>query len=431
MDNLWLNLELWRHPESDTSICRLSAESSPFQKEEVVDFLQTVARSLQPPPMQLPPESAFAGDSFTWIGGWDWVDDGAPDHWTMAQSDEARDKLPNGLCAADGSSLGIGTERAKWGFVDAPRRVVYLGYEYIPKTDNEIQVDVIEGTKAVPISTVPGVRVVRNRTSAYSACLSSDGRLIAQIEHLRGNGYISLVSTEDGSARPLASFEHASGGEEISFSPDDKWLLVPSYRGARIINTETGSIKVLTEIFHSSSCWWINEGHLGLLTIGRGKANEPDYDPFVVDFHNFVTGSTGEVVRIIPPEQISSRSSAIWGAIPSGQGTLLVNMLMPDSVNPEEAYPSLRLLDLQTGVLKPVVDIFVEPEHKIRRKQDKWSWNSPLPNTMTEPVTMLSDGFTEINTTDWPEFDEDIYGAILCAEFESPFLQVRATSFTS
>ena len=71
--------------------------------------------------------------------------------------------------------------------------VVYLGFEYVAKTDDEIELVVVEGTKAVPLSTVPGVSVLRNRTSAYSACLSSDGGLIAQIEYLRGNRYISLV----------------------------------------------------------------------------------------------------------------------------------------------------------------------------------------------------------------------------------------------
>ena len=422
-DNLWLNLELWRNPVTDTSICRLSAESTPFESVTVVDTLKTVAKSLQAPPLQAVSESAFASDAFTWIGGWDWIDDGAPDHWTLSQSEAARKKAPSGLCAQDGSSMGTGTKNAKWGFVDAPRRVVYLGFEYLPKTDGDINLVIVEGTNAVPISSVPGVSILRNRTCAYSACLSSDGSLIAQIEYLRGNGYISLVSTADGSTRSLTWFEHASGGEAISFSPDDKWLLVPGYRGALIINTETGRSKPFTEFFHSS-CWWVREGHLGLLTIGRGQSADPDYDPFVVDFHDFATGSTVEVVRIIPADRISSRSSWIWGATPSTEGTLLVNMLVPDSVDPEESYLSLTKVDLRTGVLTPVVDIFVEPEHKIRRKQDKWYWNSPMPNTITVPPTMLLDGFTEASTADWPEFEDDKYGAMLRIEFGSPLFQV-------
>jgi hypothetical protein len=422
-DNLWLNLELWRNPATDTTICRLSAESSPFEKATVVQTLQAVAKSLQPPPTQAASEKAFASDSFTWMGGWDWTDDSAPNHWTGSQINAALTKAPNGLCASDGSSMGDGTKQAKWGFVDAARRVVYLGFEYISKTDDEIELVLAEGTNAVPISTVPGVSVLRNRTSAYSACLSSDGRLIAQIEYLGGNGYISLVSTADGSSRPLAWFEHAFGGEGISFSPDDSWLLVPSYRGALVTNTETGSHKRLPEIAHSP-CWWVREGHLGLLTIGRGNAKEPGYDPFVVDFHDFTTGSTEEVVRIVPPDRVSSRSPGIWGAVPSAQGTLLMNRLVPDSVNMDDEHLILTMLDLNTGILTPVIDIFVEPEHKIRRKQDKWCWNSPIPDTITAPASMLLNGVTQAETSDWPEFEEDKYGAILRVEFGSPLFQV-------
>jgi hypothetical protein len=247
--------------------------------------------------------------------------------------------------------------------------------------------------------------------------------LIAQIEYLRGNGYISLVSTADGSTRRLAWFEKAGGGENISFSPDDTWLLVPSYRGTLVINTETGSSTRLTGIFHSS-CWWVSEGHLGLLTIGRGNANESSYDPFVVDFHDFTTGSTVEVVRIVPPDWVSSQYQGIWDVVSGSQATLLGCMRVQDSVNPDDSNLCLTSLDLRTGVLAPVVDIFVEPEHKIRRKQGKWSWNAPMPNTITAPATMLLDGFAQANTSDWPEFEDDKYGAILRVQFGSPLLLV-------
>jgi hypothetical protein len=231
------------------------------------------------------------------------------------------------------------------------------------------------------------------------------------------------VNTADGSARQLSWFENYSGGEHISFSPDDKWLLVSTYRGAVVIDTETGSNKRFSELHHASS-WWIRNGHLGLLTIGRGNANASRYDPYVVDFHDFMTGSTAEVVRIIPPERGSSQSLGIWRAVPSAQGALLVTMLIPDSVNTEKSYHTLTLLDLYTGALTPVVDIFVEPEHKLRRKQDNWSWNSPIPNTIIAPATMLLEGFTQVSTSDWPEFEEARFGAILCIEFGSPLLKV-------
>ena len=422
-DSLWLNLELWRDSATETSLCRLSAESSPFSREAVDQILLSVVKLLQPPPMQAIRESALASDSFTWIGGWDWVDDGAPNHWTGAQSEAARKNLPSGLCASDGSSMGDGTSRAKWGFVDAANRIVFLGFDFLAKTDDEIELTVVEGTKAVPLSTVPGVSVLRNQTCAYSAGLSSDGGLIAQIEYHYGNGYISLVSTADGSARQLTWFEHASGGEIISFSPDDKWLLVNSYRGAVVINTETGNNKRLTGITHSP-CWWVREGHLGLLNIGRSHPNEPDYDPYVVDFHDFTTGSTVEVVRIVPPDWASPKYKGMWNVVSGPQATLLACTQVKDAGNPDDSDMSLISLDLHTGVLTPVVDIYVEPEHKIRRKQDRWSWNAPVPDTITAPATMLEDGFAPASTSDWPEFEDAKYGAILRVEFGSPLLMV-------
>jgi hypothetical protein len=342
----------------------------------------------------------------------------------MARTNEVLATVPNGLCASDGSLIGDGTKNAKWGFIDSLRRVVYLGCEYVPKDSGEVQLEIIDGTGSVPVSEISGVSVVRNANNAYSAALSSEGDTIATIDYHYGKGYVSLIDVTDGQTHGLTWFENASGGEDIAFSPDDKWLLVPATRsGALIINLETGQHKSLASLNHAT-CWWVQEGHLGLLSIGRGAFNGPDADPYTVTFHNLSTGLDSIVVRITPPN-FDTKYPALWHAEPHAAGVVLVGMWTPDTLRPDADYGYFNLarLNLHTGELTPVVDVFADPDHGVYRKQGKWKWNSPLDLAVTAPATTLDQGFTKVDMSVWPAL-EDEYGAILRVDFGSPLLTV-------
>jgi len=427
-DDLWVNLELWSKPDSKETIGRLSAQSEPFGETQVRSVLRRVIDSLQPPPGRQPSQIAFAPDSFTWIGGWDWTTENSdPGHWGMTKLDEILATAPRGLCAADGTLICDGSKTAKFGFVHAPSRAVFLGYDYLGLNPDALEIKIIEGCGSVPLTSIPGVRVLKSRTNVYSAAATTDGMTLACIEYSNsiefGRGYISLIDAETGEARKLTWFGHASGGEQIAFSPDDRWLLIPRTGrdyGALIIDVMTGAQRSFDDINHAS-CWWVRDGRLGLLSIGSGAYDTDEFDPYMVSFFDLTSGETKPVAKITPPGfTLEPLYRSLWTAEPHADGRVLLDMCIPPANEHYFAHRTLVILDLATGSLQQVIEPFADPTKYIVRQQKNWHWNSPLGFTATEHPALLDQGLFQIDMSLWPDF-KDEYGAVIRVSFDSPF----------
>ena len=427
-DNLWVNLELWSNPGASTTVARLSARSEPFGDAQVRGTLEDLVGALQaPPPRQVPP-GAFDPDSFTWVGGWDWTtEDGAPRSWGMARTEEILATAPRGLCASDGSLIADATAGCKWGFIDALRHVAFLGFDHLRQDEGVYTLHLAEGRAPVPITSVPGVRVLKSETEPYSGAISPDGRNLALVEynglHGQGHSFISLIDTASCAERRLTWFAGASGGERIEFSPDGDWILVVRTGrgdGAIVVYVATGAQRAFTDIT-GTPCWWVHDGHLGLLELGRGVPDDPAFDPFKVTFHDFTTGGTVDYPRLKTPTfGLDRRWESVYFAAPHADGRVLVSRFVPPPNDQYSATSNLALFDLHTGVFSQVVEPFADPEGHVRRDQRHWVWNSSLALHVTEPPTALQSGFQSVDMTTWPEMEER-YGAVLRVDLDSPF----------
>lgn len=428
-DDLWVNLELWQKPDSSTTVARLSARSEPFGDQQVRAVLQDLAKELQPSPSRVATAALFEPDSFTWVGDWDWTVDG-PDETglSMAQIDALRATTPRGLCGADGTLLADASQGCIWAIVDSPRNVAYLGYQYLHHEGGEHFLTIADGRSPVPLSSVQGVSVVTRNGESYAAALSPDGGTLALVEYNGamgyGHSYVTLVDTRTGGARRLTWFIQASGGERLSFSPDGRWLLIErtsNDAGPIIVDLNDGSQREFASILHAP-CWWVNDGHLGLLELGHGASKDSDFDPTRVTFHDLTTGEAIAFPPLRFPDFGLDRSwLLVFHAAPHADGRVLLEHFGPP---PNENYQvSFRLasVDVATGQFTSVVEPFADPDKFIRRKQDRWSWNSPLALEVGAPASVLVSGFQKVDTSLWPEPEEEQRSAVLRVDLGSPF----------
>jgi len=428
--NLWVNLELWGKPDSKETIARLSAQTEPFGDAQARAILETVVAKLQPPPPKPLPVLALDPNSFTWVGGWDWTTEHSdPGQWGTQKIDEVLATAPRGFCAGDGSLIADATKTIDFGFIDSARGVAYLGYSFLGMNRDEHEVEVVEGCGSVPLSSIPGVRVLKNSTVTV-ANISSDGTTLAVLEEggakeyapgdYGSDGYISLIDVATGNCRRLGCVDHA-GGSQISFSPDDRWILVPcaySRAGALVMDARSGHYRFFPTI-NKASCWWVRDGRLGLLSFGQG---DEDIDPYTVTFFDLTTGETEVVVTLHDDRgSLQDTFESYYRAEPFGDGHVLLSRWLP-SVRPgyNADGPYLGIADLTTGDVRGVVEPYADPDHYIERKQKNWHWNSPLTLAFTEEPTLLAEGLQAPSTSDWPEVDEYDYGALLQVSLDSP-----------
>ena len=428
--NLWVNLELWGKPDSKETIARLSAQSDPFGDAQTRAILQTVVSKLQPPPPKPLPASALDPDSFTWVGSWDWTTEHSdPGNWGTQKIDEVLATAPRGFCAGDGSLIADATKTIDFGFIDSPRGVAYLSSSFLGMNRDAHEVEVVEGCGSVPLSSIPGVRILKNSTVTV-ANISSDGTTLAVLEEggakeyapgdYGSDGYISLIDVATGGCRRLGCVDHA-GGSQISFSPDDRWILVPcaySKTGSLVMDARSGHYRFFPQI-NRASCWWVLNGHLGLLSFGQ---NEPQTDPYTVTFFDLTTGESQLVVRLHDDRgPFNDVLESYWQAEPHSDGRILLRRWLPPTrAGNNGDGPYLGIADLTTGLVHGVVEPYAEPDHYIERKQKNWHWNSPLALAVTEEPTLLTEGLQAPNTSDWPEVDEYDYGALLQVSLDSP-----------
>ena len=430
-DGVTINLEFWgiRRNGTDSTFVRLTAEAGMFNKAHVNAVLDSVISYISQPQGQGVSTAAFATDAFTWIGDWDWTTEQSdPGHWGIQKLNEVLATSPRGLCAFDGTLMSPGSGVCKFAFLDTPHRTAYLGYDYLGMTPDTLEWEFVQGCGKVPLTDVSGMQALKTSTEVYSAGISPDGRNLAIIQYSNsiefGCGYISIIDVNSRTERKLTWFDHASGGEQISYSPDNKWLLVPRTHddaGALIIDAATGASRSFNDL-NRATCWWVIGGHLGLLSFGRGSYRDADFDPCDVSFFDLTTGQMSSVVRIVPPEfTLDPLYRYYWQPEPRADGNILLSMMVPPIANDQyNAHTVIGMLDLHTGVVRQITQAFADPDGYIMRKPKNWHWNSPLDMTVAAPPSLLDGTLSRVDIAAWPAFSDE-YGAVLKVSFDSPF----------
>lgn len=262
---------------------------------------------------------------------------------------------------------------------------------------------------------------MKSSLDAYSAGLSTDGSMLATIGYRFGTGWVSLTDLRTGQEHRLSRFDDAFGNEQACFSPDNRWLLIPrSSRGPVIIEVATGATLTIGEL-DRATCWWVHQGHLGLLSFGYGHERDPDCEPDAVVFNDLTTGDRRLATRIRP--QMPLAFPDVWNAEPHADGRILLASNVPSTSPNYRAHMALTMLDLRSGTLSQVQSTYADPDHAVLRNQEKRSWNSPFQVPIATPPTVLANGFAPVDLSGWPADDEDsAFGAIVRVDFDSPFL---------
>lgn len=254
----------------------------------------------------------------------------------------------------------------------------------------------------------------------FSIGISPDGTQLAVLEYGQGKGLVSVVDTATGQTQRLTWFEGAGGGEQVLFSPDGRWLLIPSPRGGYtallIVSVATGQ-RLELNVTNRALCWWVLNGRLGVLQFGRGKPGSPSYDPYAVDFYDLTTDETVEITRVKPPCEMPEDQRYLFQPEANNDGEVLLEYWIPPAYPGHyKVHPVLGILDLATGNLQQIAEPFVEPQRLLRRRFKGWHWNTPLSLPITHRPAMLEAAMRDPLSDGWPRVDD--YGGIIQVAFD-------------
>lgn len=423
-----MNLELWEEPGTGHSIMRLSARPDPYEESFARKALEEAADLLQPWLLGRDHKDlGLDADSYTWVSSSSWTVEPDSINLNIAELDAALQKAPAGLCNAKGKLVCDASQGATHAIVDAPRKLIYVSYDYLTSQDDVSTVKIVEGCQEIPLTSIPELQVMKRGRSPHAMALSPNGATLAtlEIDHSieRDRGYITLFNTRSFEERRLTWLPDIGGEESLDFSPDGRWLLLshPGIdRSPVVIDTEDGTHQIF-ETITNPACWWARNGHLGLLVIGTSKYDSPDYDPYVIRFLDLTEDSWSEIIRVTPPDFIAPGKVRFTGAKPHGDGRILLRAPIPPANDNYSRHNSLAILDLRSGKMMPAVKPFAGPKNILVKHQQSWCWNSPLELNVVERPRVLEAETTSQDLSEWPNI-EDKFGVLLRVEFDSPFV---------
>lgn len=418
------NFELWADPRSAGSVARISTSASSPLGVDIPKVVESIISRLRPPARRAVPAGALSPQSYSWIGSYTWAGDlGRPAHWDGNKVDEVLSTVASGMYAQDGARISDLTHYATWGLIDGDRRAMYLLLPGPWRDDREIEFEVDEGCGEVPASTIDGLQVIRRLRDPFACDISSDGRLLATVELSSGRGYVTLYDLENGTERRLTWVKDMYSGGRVWFSPDNRWLLISRVSrelGPVVIDVETGGQRAFDSI-QVYTCWWVHQGHLGLLCIGDRRVDSSDTDPRRVMFFDLTSGEYSEVVRIRASTGVlTSPFPWLTEPAPHADGRILVRGLVPSISSHYPMIPTLCLLDLQSGSVVRVVEPFADDEGYVVRKQSQWHWNSPLKLEVSIAPAILEGDVAPADSGDWPASMDS--HTLIRVDFSSPTL---------
>jgi hypothetical protein len=247
----------------------------------------------------------------------------------------------------------------------------------------------------------------------YSLCgfaFSPDGRSVAVVEFWGGaDGALTVVDPARGDRRLITRIEGLSGRESPSWSPDGRWILIPT-RTPILASADGATVVPLgTEDFPSgvSLDWWVEQGQVSLFGLaGRGLEQQ------VIRLHP-ATGDWEAVCSVRVPAQPGleeGRHSLVWPRMaPGGDAVLVGSWLGPDGAY-QEKYGSrsrLAVLHPYTGEVQSIFPAFVD-DTVVERDHSGWHWTTTPRDA--SPLTVggsLLSGSVEPDTRD-REHDDDL-----------------------
>lgn len=205
-----------------------------------------------------------------------------------------------------------------------------------------------------------------------SLALSQDGRLIGLAETFGGSTGAAFVVDPTGERVPLGTLD-LSGVEQISFSADGRYLLVPRFQNPVLIEVATGSAISLPVT--GDLAWWPAYGASTILWL-----DQRDYGHAVICAYDVATDTIEQVRPVVYPDAPGLEPSRHRLNHPTvndtGDKVLCGTYFGVDPAVQEErgSRERVSILDLNTGRVAPLVDPFVNGDRRLEREHSAYRW---------------------------------------------------------
>jgi hypothetical protein len=239
----------------------------------------------------------------------------------------------------------------------------------------------------------------------FSIDAAPDGLTFAVAEWWAGIGAVALANAGDGSRRLLGTVPDLGGMEPLSFSPDGRWLLVPRYRDPLLLEIETR--KALSLPTTGDLAWWPARGTSTLMWLDQ---QEPGSG--VIKAYDLGSGAVEVVRHIVYPDAPGLELDRYRLNFPdvnaAGTQVLCGTYFGAPSERQREhgSRERVSLLDIETGVVAPLVAAFVREDPRLEREHRGYRWLDRPPTT--EPISIsasLHDTAVELGTLEPSNFE--------------------------
>lgn len=208
--------------------------------------------------------------------------------------------------------------------------------------------------------------------------LSPDGNSVAVLEFWGGaDGALAIVDPVRGERTVLARIAGLAGNESPLWSPDGRWVLIPT-RNPVLVSTQEPMVVPLGLDEYPQGVqvdWWVEKGKVSLFGLaGAGLEQQ-------VVRMSLETGTWESVCRVRVHDQEGldqHRHTLVWPRMSaSGDAVLVGSWLGPDAAY-QEKYGSrsrLAVLHPHTGELESIFPAFVD-DTVVEREHSGWHWTT-------------------------------------------------------
>jgi hypothetical protein len=214
--------------------------------------------------------------------------------------------------------------------------------------------------------------------SIGSIDISPDGRQVALSEWWAGVGALVTVDVATGRRTVLGTLTNLGGGERVRFSPDGKFILVTRWADPVLVDTTSGD--VLTLPLNGDIGWWPSRGSSVLIWLDQREEGSGMIRSF-----DLSTGATDAVQPIQYPAASGLAPSRYRLNYPEVDGTgtkVLCGTyfgVRPELQEEHGSRERVSLLDIETGIVEPLVVPHIGGDERLEREHHSWRWLQSTP----------------------------------------------------
>lgn len=203
--------------------------------------------------------------------------------------------------------------------------------------------------------------------------ISPDGRQIAQCEWWAGIGALVTVDAATGKRTMLGTLSNLGGGERVRFSPDGRLILVTRWADPVLIDAASGEVMALP--LNGDIGWWPARGPSTLIWLdqreeGRGIIRSFDLSEGATEdvrpiHYPDAPGLAPGRYRLNHPEVDEAGMKVLCGTYFG---------VRPELQEEHGSRERVSLLDIETGLVEPLVVPHIGGDERLEREHHSWRW---------------------------------------------------------